>query len=63
MVNTMLLSDLIRFAAISDPDSDAVIFGDQHIPFAQMEGRIHRLANGLLDLARPGDWLRTVPST
>lgn len=26
------------------PDSDAVIFGDQHITFAEMEGRIHRLA-------------------
>lgn len=55
MVNTMLVSDIISYGAVRDPDVPALIFRDETWTFSELEEQIHRLANGLLTVAKPGD--------
>src|ERR1700678_3869819 len=55
MVNTMLISDIIRFAALRDPDQPALIFDGRTTTYAELDRRVNRLANGLLEVARPGE--------
>lgn len=55
MVNTMLVSDIIRYAAVAEPDSVGLVHEGRSSTFAELESRINRLANGLLELGSPGD--------
>jgi len=55
VINTMLVSDLVRYAAVAEPDKPALVFDDTVTTFGELHARVNRLANGLLDLARPGD--------
>ena len=55
MVNTKLISDVIRYAALRDPDSPALIYDGQTTTYAELDQRVNRLANGLLEVARPGE--------
>ncbi|HET9690794.1 MAG TPA: AMP-binding protein, partial [Acidimicrobiales bacterium] len=52
--NTMLVSDIIRYAAVAEPDARALCFGGRWHTFSEMEARVNRLANGLLAIAEPG---------
>ena len=55
MVNSFGISDLVRFAAVRQPDSPAVLFGDRVLTYADLYERVCRLANGLSQLAGAGD--------
>ncbi|MGQ5702219.1 class I adenylate-forming enzyme family protein [Sandaracinobacteroides sp. A072] len=51
----MLVGDIPVLAAHRAPDVDAVRFRDHAMTYAGMRDRSWQLANGLLQLARPGD--------
>ena len=51
----MLLPDIIAFAARKDPNAPALFYEDTVVTFAQLLGQLRRVANGLLELAAPGD--------
>jgi acyl-CoA synthetase (AMP-forming)/AMP-acid ligase II len=51
----MLLSDIVAFMARKAPDAPALHYGDATMSFAELLARLHRVANALGDLARPGD--------
>ncbi|MGH9094384.1 MAG: class I adenylate-forming enzyme family protein [Acidimicrobiales bacterium] len=55
MINTMLISDIVRFAALQDPDRPALIYDGRTTTYADLDRRVNRLANGLLEVARPGE--------
>lgn len=51
----MLISDIISYKARHQPESTALIFGEQSLSYAQLEDRISALSQGLLGLAAPGE--------
>ena len=51
----MLVSDIIRYGAVRDPDIPALVYKGETSTFRQLDERVNRLANGLLQVARPGD--------
>ncbi len=51
----MLISDIVRFAALRDPDRPALIYDGRTTTYAELDRRINRLANGLLEVAQPGE--------
>jgi acyl-CoA synthetase (AMP-forming)/AMP-acid ligase II len=51
----MLLPDIIRYSARKYPDDPALYYEDVVVTFSELLRRLRRLANGLLDIAAPGD--------
>src|SRR5204863_3448574 len=51
----VLLGDAVEFGARKFPDRAAIVFDDHVTTFAGLRARTYRLANGVLELASPGD--------
>ncbi|MAF47224.1 MAG: AMP-binding protein [Rhodospirillales bacterium] len=52
----MLIGDLVSANARRIPGSEALVFEDRRVDWAGLNGRVNRLANGLIGLGvRPGD--------
>jgi acyl-CoA synthetase (AMP-forming)/AMP-acid ligase II len=51
----MLISDLVRFTALRQPDAAALVYEGAVTSYAELDRRICRLANGLLEIGQPGD--------
>ena len=51
----MLVGDIIALNAGKTPDRVALVDGDREITFGQLHERAQKLANALLQLAKPGD--------
>ncbi len=51
----MLLGDIVAFSARKAPDAPALHYADRTVTFAELLGRLHRVANALTGLAAPGD--------
>ncbi|MGH9056233.1 MAG: class I adenylate-forming enzyme family protein [Acidimicrobiales bacterium] len=55
VVHNMLISDFIRFAATQEPDAPALVFDGETTTFGELDRHVHQLANGLLEVAAPGE--------
>jgi acyl-CoA synthetase (AMP-forming)/AMP-acid ligase II len=51
----MLLSDTVSYNALKHPRKVAMIFQDQTTTYAELDLRIHRLANAMATIAKQGD--------
>ncbi|MGU3584643.1 long-chain-fatty-acid--CoA ligase [Rhodococcus sp. C26F] len=51
----MLVSDIVEYGARKHPDRIALRFEDEAIGYGELRDRSRRLANALLEAARPGD--------
>ncbi|GAA4282786.1 long-chain fatty acid--CoA ligase [Brevibacterium daeguense] len=50
----MLLGHVISNTALRHPERDAIIFGEQHTRFSELDDRMNRIANGLRQIAEDG---------
>jgi acyl-CoA synthetase (AMP-forming)/AMP-acid ligase II len=51
----VLLSDVVTFHARVRPDDPALIFDEIVTSYSKLSGQLHRVANGMANLAQPGD--------